>query len=79
MPELDVIGDDFFLARRSFGNATTIVVVASSDESQVITRQSPALRLPSRSPPSATSNNSTFWPNGGFRKRKAAVTDLDEK
>ncbi|CAF0906134.1 unnamed protein product [Adineta ricciae] len=24
-------------------------------------------------------NNSNFWSNGGFRKRKAAVSDLDEK
>jgi hypothetical protein len=24
-------------------------------------------------------NNSNFWSNGGFRKRKAAATDLEEK
>ncbi|CAF4926022.1 unnamed protein product [Rotaria sp. Silwood1] len=24
-------------------------------------------------------NNSNFWSNGGFRKRKAAASDLDEK
>jgi len=28
---------------------------------------------------SSTTTNSNFWPNGGFRKRKAAASDLDDK
>ena len=28
---------------------------------------------------SLNTNNSNFWGNGGYRKRKAGATDLDEK